>query len=106
MISLYKIFILLCFITQRRRVLGYLWPNPALDFRVYDGYYEKIPYDISLKTGELVMQCWPNAGGFHEGEKPNRYFEGCDVAFIQPGLNFVSKTRAKEKYYAQRRHNV
>ncbi len=102
MILFYKIFIVFCFIFKKRRALGYLWPKSPLNFRVYDGYYEKIPYDISLKTGEIVYGCWPNAGHFHEGIGKFRCFDGKDVIFITPGINFISKTRAKEKNYAKR----
>ena len=34
-------------------------------WQIFGGEYEKEWYDIKLKTGEIVHQCWPNAGNFH-----------------------------------------
>jgi len=34
-------------------------------WQIFDGEYEKEWYDIKLKTGEIIHQCWPNAGNFH-----------------------------------------
>jgi hypothetical protein len=32
----------------------------------YAGTYEKQVYDIKLKSGTIIVCCWPNAGRFTE----------------------------------------
>ncbi len=35
----------------------------------YTGEYEKQFYNIKLKDGKIINNCWPNAGTFHtDGE--------------------------------------
>lgn len=31
----------------------------------YPGHYEKVFFDIRLKDGRTICNCWPNAGVFH-----------------------------------------
>ena len=34
------------------------------EWQKFDGNYEKVVQDIKLDTGEIIEQCWPNAGWF------------------------------------------
>jgi hypothetical protein len=47
----------------------------TLDWIDYNGDYEKEMQDIMLKSGEILMMCWPNAGkwsvlGEHDIREP------------------------------------
>lgn len=35
------------------------------EWKSYNGEYEKEWYDIELESGDIIEQCWPNAGWFH-----------------------------------------
>lgn len=35
------------------------------NWKKYTGEYEKIFYDIKLKSGKIIENCYPNAGTFH-----------------------------------------
>ncbi len=35
------------------------WPRPWREWR---GVYQKIEYDVLLKSGQIIPNCWPNAG--------------------------------------------
>lgn len=51
---------------------------------VYDGEREKGFYDIELKTGEIVRQCYPNAYSWHEmNDTGCRVFKDEEVAKIK-----------------------
>lgn len=41
--------------------------NPS-EWKPYTGEYEKRWYDIKLKSGSVILSCWPNAGTFHSGD--------------------------------------
>lgn len=45
----------------------------------YDGAYEKEYYDVKLVTGEIVLNCYPNAGTFHVLKANGKYAEGCVI---------------------------
>jgi hypothetical protein len=38
-----------------------------VEFRDWDGEYEKLFYDVLLPDGDVVV-CWPNAGRMHFAE--------------------------------------
>jgi len=56
--------------------------SKVMQWKMFDGEYEKEWYDIKLKTGEIIHQCWPNAGKFHP---PNggRQYEGEEVREVR-----------------------
>jgi len=35
------------------------------EWKTYNFSYEKEWYDIELDNGDIILQCWPNAGWFH-----------------------------------------
>jgi hypothetical protein len=35
------------------------------EWKKYEGDYEKEGYDIMLKDGTIIENCWPNARTFH-----------------------------------------
>lgn len=47
----------------------------------YVGYYEKRFYDIELLGGEVICNCYPNAGGFHTPDA--RRIDGKDVRRVR-----------------------
>lgn len=56
------------------------------DWQPYSGEYDKGWYNVKIATGEVVRDCWPNAGGFHSfHEKDQRFgrIDGSRVTEIQ-----------------------
>lgn len=53
------------------------------NFTPWDGEYEKEFYDVELHDGEVVAECWPNAGRICETRAPHREFEVKDVKGIR-----------------------
>jgi hypothetical protein len=41
----------------------------------YPGHYEKVFYDIRLKDGRVMCNCWPNAGQFHSVSGDGAYVD-------------------------------
>ncbi len=35
------------------------------EWKPYGGRYEKVWYDIELEDGDIIYNCYPNAGTFH-----------------------------------------
>jgi len=62
------------------RILTTLRPdkndNPWIKF---DGNYEKEYYDVKLLTGDIVENCYPNAGDFHVLKENNNFAKGCVI---------------------------
>lgn len=56
-------------------------------FQPWDGYYVKEMYDVQLKTGEVVTNCWPNAGFMMTTDGSGGQFSVDDVAGVRPALN-------------------
>lgn len=48
----------------------------------YKGEYDKEFYDIRLKSGDVIKNCWPNAGTFHT--PTGVVISGEDVSHVQP----------------------
>lgn len=44
-----------------------------MTWKVFDGHYDKTMYDIRLVSGEIVEECWPNAGTFYCLETGKEY---------------------------------
>ena len=51
------------------------------DWIKYEGEYEKEFYDIKLHSGEIIPNCWPNAGTFHTGL--DRIVDGGEVSHFR-----------------------
>lgn len=52
----------------------------------YTGEYEKKWYNVMLATGEVIRDCWPNAGGFHSFHEVDQHLgriDGSRVTQIQ-----------------------
>jgi hypothetical protein len=56
-------------------------------FQPWDGYYVKEMYDVKLKTGEVVANCWPNAGFMMAIDGSGGQFSVDDVEGVRPALN-------------------
>lgn len=48
-----------------------MWPRP---FRVWNGNYQKIEYDVLLENGEIFKNCYPNAGFMNTIDGSNKKF--------------------------------
>lgn len=72
---------------------------------LYAGHYDKRWYDVKLHTGEVVRDCWPNAGMFNhsvdEDYPDGRVIPGSQVEFTRktndPIWRSIDKSRAIEK---------
>lgn len=56
------------------------------DWQPYSGEYNKGWYNVKIATGEVVRDCWPNAGGFHSFHEVDQYkgrIDGSRVTEIQ-----------------------
>ena len=51
-------------------------------FTSWDGDYEKVEYEVKLKSGEVVV-CWPNAGRMNALDGSGREFYPKDVDGIR-----------------------
>ena len=52
-------------------------------WQFYIGIYEKQHYDIQLwADGEIIENCWPNAGTFHDMK--GKIYDGKEVYAIRP----------------------
>lgn len=52
----------------------------------YSGEYLKRWYDVKLKNGDIVKDCWPNAGFFHSFDEEDQFkgrIPGSEVAEVQ-----------------------
>jgi hypothetical protein len=47
------------------------WPRP---WRKYTGSYQKIEYDVLLKNGKIIPNCWPNAGKLNATDGSGRRY--------------------------------
>ena len=57
-------------------------------FVPWDGVtYEKDFYDVLLPSGEIVPNCWPNAGKLNETRSPFRQFLLSDRVCARLSLN-------------------
>lgn len=72
------------------------------EWQTYKGDYDKFEYDIKLKTGEIIENCYPNANKFNKLDVPDKY-HAKDVSEIRfsnnpvTGLNNeVSQFKTKE----------
>jgi len=57
----------------------------SYQWQKYNGSYEKTEYDIMLKDGTVIKNCWPNAGQFHVLDNSWRVIDGGLVTHTREG---------------------
>lgn len=59
--------------------------NYSDEWQPYIGDYDKFEYDVKLKDGTIVENCYPNAGKFNSvsDEHNQMQFDEADVSFIR-----------------------
>lgn len=62
----------------------------------YNGNYEKKCCNVKLKNGDIVYNCWPNAGLFHQMQDNYLTIKGEDVAEIEYISTEMSRELARE----------
>lgn len=53
------------------------------EFMHWNGSYQKQFYDVKLRDGSIVKQCWPNAGVMHATDSSGRKFFPVEVDGIR-----------------------
>lgn len=56
-------------------------------FMPWSGYYLKVSYDVLLKTGEIKMNCWPNAGFMMTIDGSGGQYTVDDVEGVRPAID-------------------
>jgi hypothetical protein len=59
-------------------------PRP-FPFSAYNGHYHKIEYDVLTEEGEIIFNCWPNAGIFYTPD--SRRISDTQVSALRPAGN-------------------
>lgn len=66
----------------------------------YSGEYLKQWYDVRLKNGDVVKDCWPNAGFFHSFDEQDQHrgrIAGSEVTEVQEVDNPFFRQRINKK---------